>query len=152
MTPPAVLVKMLVYQWINPTNNFPGLYEQDLKQRSVAEDEEQLARAELKLEADVVRVSYTHIAHPLVIAINRTHTSPISGKAEEKSDVFRQHFSLKGNQDKPTQKMIMIIEFKRIGLIKPAEFTKAPKATLQEGQDWLISEREIALLKRGTNA
>ena len=122
-----------------------------MKQRSAAEDEEQLARAEVELEADVVRVCYTYITHPLVIALNRKYTTPITVKAEEKLDVFQQDFSYNASQNQPTRKMIMIIEFKRIGLIKPAEFTNASKATLQEGRDWLVSEQEDNTLKKGTN-
>ncbi|KAF3031755.1 hypothetical protein E8E11_000561 [Didymella keratinophila] len=113
---------------------------------TAAENEDHPARAELRIEeSDVVRVSYTYITHPLLIAINRKHTTPIGVKAEEKLDEFRQDFSFNADQDNPTRKMIMIIEFKRNHLIKLAEFTVASKATLEEGQNWLISEERTTL-------
>jgi hypothetical protein len=121
--PPKLLVTQSVDHWIDLANSLLQKFQTPLRRSHIADDEQ--AKAELKIEADVVRVCYTYITHPLGNTINIMYKADITVKTEEKSDRYRYDFSFNIRQDQPNKQNIMIIEFKRLGLIKYEQFEHA---------------------------
>ncbi|KAF9697862.1 hypothetical protein EKO04_004121 [Ascochyta lentis] len=148
-TPPKLLVKRASTYWTQKANTFLQSNRTALQRECVAEDEKLRARAELRIEADVVRVSYTYITHPIANAINVRYRTPVTVKAEEKSDRYRHDLSFNIHQDDShNRKTIMIIEFKRIGLIKYEQFTEAMREEqdIRETLDELEEDGELTTL------
>ncbi|KAF2846192.1 hypothetical protein T440DRAFT_542544 [Plenodomus tracheiphilus IPT5] len=82
------------------------------------------APAELANEADVVRVSNDFLVNPVLRAINIKYNTNITVATEVMEDVFRLDLTFNINQDTGNKQTIVVIEFKRLGVIKPAQFHK----------------------------
>lgn len=95
-----------------------------MTKEAIAAEED--AKAAVAIEQGVVRVATLCLMHPIGIAINVKYNVPITQAMDIKKDRCRLDLSFNINQrDKEKKKFIMIIEFKRTGLIKAREFVNA---------------------------
>ncbi|KZM18883.1 uncharacterized protein EKO05_0010395 [Ascochyta rabiei] len=126
--PPNVLVETALDYWLQCANKF--LQEEQLKgtnsklaQDYIASDEPTMAK--LDVEEDVVRVSTLYITHPIQNAINARYQAPITIATEVRVSRFRYDLSFNIKQDTDQKQPIMVIEYKRVGMIDYADFDVA---------------------------
>lgn len=87
-------------------------------------------------------------------AINVKYTTPITVQAELKGDRLRADFSFNIHQDNANRQAIMIIEFKRIGMIRYHEFITAtrPESDVEDVLEEMKVDNEPTTLEESTNA
>jgi hypothetical protein len=155
--PPKLFIHQAAGHWVARAagffNSLDEYQKKLLKASTVAQEE--VAKAQLRTEADVVRVASLYLTHPLGIAINVKYNANITQRMEVKQDQCRLDLSFGINQDnEASNKTLMIIEFKRMGLLKANEFKTATilesqvKATLAD----MKRKRLTTLLLGASNA
>jgi hypothetical protein len=108
--PPRIFVHQTPNRWLDPANIF--LQSQ--------------AKAELATEQEVVRVCLLYLIHPLGIAINFKYNVEMNRGMKTKDDRCRLDLAFNIDQNDLDEKIpIMIVVFKRQGLIKRQQFWNA---------------------------
>lgn len=142
-------------------NAFLKEYETKLQGMYVSDDD--TARAELRVEADVVRVCGNSMIQPLSNAINIKYGTKTTVGSEVFENRRRADCSFNIYQDTKQEKAVMIIEFKRIGLIRPDGFEEEAFVETQvdkilrelnmRGEDTIIDgKKNVLVLTKQTTA
>jgi hypothetical protein len=123
--PPMILICRDSTHWTDAADSFlRSEHAKAFKNGTLSGDHD--AMAELRTEQDDIRVATLYLTFPLGRAINTKYKVKISQATEVKTDKCRLDLSFNINQHEPeTRCILMVIEFKRLGLIKTAEVNAA---------------------------
>ncbi|KAH7093690.1 hypothetical protein FB567DRAFT_610255 [Paraphoma chrysanthemicola] len=152
--PPKVLVYQQPSHWTDAADALLQLgAAKTLKDITLSDEED--PKGHLIMEQDVFRVASLYLTFPLTFAVNTKYKTKITPATEDKTDKCRVDDSFNINAGTDQKRMIMIIEFKRMGLLKVRAFEAASVA--QGGQAAKLAamnktKQFKSSVKEGTNA